>query len=130
MRKLTLLAGLILAVSTSAFAEEVKRVSPKERFQEFQENRFEAKKDHESASHQARIEILNHAENCIQNAPNPEAYRACEAKEREAREQLREQNQLRVEEHKEHMEQFKDAHPEAVEKMQNRRERVKERRSN
>ncbi len=52
---------------------------------------FNAFKQIESRSHQARIAILQEAEICIQQAQNREAYRACEEKERAGREALREE---------------------------------------
>lgn len=45
----------------------------------------------ESHSHQSRIRILEEADRCIQAANTTQAYRACERKEREARDQLREE---------------------------------------
>ena len=45
----------------------------------------------ESHSHHSRIRILREAEACIQAAKTPQAYRSCEQKEAQAREQLREE---------------------------------------
>jgi flagellar motility protein MotE (MotC chaperone) len=45
--------------------------------------------DIESYSHQERIKILQEADVCIHNAKTKEEYRACEEKEKQEREQLR-----------------------------------------
>jgi hypothetical protein len=45
--------------------------------------------DIESYSHQERIRILQEADTCIHNAKTREEYKACEEKERQAREQLK-----------------------------------------
>ncbi|MBX0311437.1 MAG: hypothetical protein JHC31_06625 [Sulfurihydrogenibium sp.] len=45
--------------------------------------------DIESYSHQERIKILQEADNCIHNAKTREEYKACEEKEKQEREQLR-----------------------------------------
>jgi hypothetical protein len=45
--------------------------------------------DIESYSHQERIKILQEADTCIHNAKTREEYRACEEKEKQEREQLR-----------------------------------------
>lgn len=50
---------------------------------------FEAYRDLESRSHQARIRILQEADACIRDAADREALRACETKERAARQALR-----------------------------------------
>jgi hypothetical protein len=45
--------------------------------------------DTESYSHQERIKILQEADTCIHNAKTREEYRACEEKEKQEREQLK-----------------------------------------
>jgi ABC-type glutathione transport system ATPase component len=45
--------------------------------------------DIESYSHQERIKILQEADTCIHNAKTKEEYKACEKKEKQEREQLR-----------------------------------------
>jgi hypothetical protein len=45
--------------------------------------------DIESYSHQERIRILQEADQCIHNAKTKEEYRACEEKEKQEREQLK-----------------------------------------
>jgi ribosomal protein L16 Arg81 hydroxylase len=45
--------------------------------------------DIESYSHQERIKILQEADTCIHNAKTREEYKACEQKEKQEREQLR-----------------------------------------
>jgi hypothetical protein len=45
--------------------------------------------DIESYSHQERIRILQEADTCIHNAKTKEEFRACEEKERQEREQLK-----------------------------------------
>jgi hypothetical protein len=45
--------------------------------------------DIESYSHQERVRILQEADACIHNAKTKEEYRACEEKEKQEREQLR-----------------------------------------
>jgi hypothetical protein len=45
--------------------------------------------DIESYSHQERIKILQEADACIHNAKTREEYKACEEKEKQEREQLR-----------------------------------------
>jgi hypothetical protein len=45
--------------------------------------------DIESYSHQERIKILQEADACIHNAKAREEYRACEEKEKQEREQLK-----------------------------------------
>jgi hypothetical protein len=45
--------------------------------------------DIESYSHQERIKILQEADTCIHNAKTKEEFRACEEKEKQEREQLR-----------------------------------------
>lgn len=52
-------------------------------------------KARESLSHRERIRILQEAEVCIQASQTLDAYRACEERERAARQALREQSQPR-----------------------------------
>lgn len=47
----------------------------------------------ESDSHQARIQILQQADACIQAAGTPQAYRACEQQEQAARQAYRDAHQ-------------------------------------
>jgi erythromycin esterase-like protein len=57
--------------------------------QELKNQELESIKNIESYSHQERIKILQEADTCIRNAKTMEEYRACEKKEKEEREQLR-----------------------------------------
>lgn len=52
---------------------------------------FERFKATESKSHRERIRILDEAERCLQSARDRHAYRACERRENEARQSLREE---------------------------------------
>ena len=54
-------------------------------------DRLAQKKATVSASHQARIAILQTADNCVKAATTPTAYRACEEQERNARQAHRAQ---------------------------------------
>lgn len=57
----------------------------------FAETRLDAKKEIESYSHHARIEILQIADQCIQKAETQEDYAECEKKEQQAREENKKQ---------------------------------------
>jgi hypothetical protein len=80
----TLLSLILLGLSGLASANEVP-ASPAP------QQMLDKRKAIESDSHRSRIRILQEAEGCIQAAKTPQDYRACEQKERQAREQLREE---------------------------------------
>jgi hypothetical protein len=63
----------------------------------FRSELFAEFKSIESMSHHERIRILQEAENCIQAAADREQYRACESREQEGRDRLREQVRARHE---------------------------------
>ncbi len=57
---------------------------------------FEERREIESISHRERIRILQEAEDCIREAGDFRAYRACERQEKQAREALRERLRPRL----------------------------------
>ncbi|MBI5936795.1 MAG: hypothetical protein HY850_02995 [Betaproteobacteria bacterium] len=83
----TLISLILIAVSGLATAEETPPAEGQPGWQQM----FDKLKAIESRSHHGRIRILQEAEDCIQAAKTPPAYRACEQKEAQAREQLREE---------------------------------------
>lgn len=79
-----ILVSLILAAASSlAIAGEAQPPTWQQMFEQL--------KSIESRSHLGRIQILQEAEACIQAATTPEAYRTCEQKEAQARQQLKEE---------------------------------------
>ena len=93
-----LLAGLCCSGMAAASAQEEpgseRTVAPLERPQLSKEQQlrlFELRRSMEQKSHQGRIAILQSAERCVSNANTPASFKACEAQERQARMDLREQ---------------------------------------
>ncbi|MBD3807074.1 hypothetical protein [Sulfuricurvum sp.] len=54
------------------------------------EQLFEKRKKIEEQSHNERIRILQEADSCIKSAKTPQEYKACEQKEQQSRQQLKE----------------------------------------
>lgn len=80
----TLLSLILLSLSGLASANEVPASNVPQPL-------LDKRKAIESHSHRSRIRILEEADRCIQAANTPQDYRACEQKERQARERLREE---------------------------------------
>jgi hypothetical protein len=85
---ITLLALGALAAQT-VMAED-RLPQPRGQFEEMRTRMFSEFKQIESTSHKERIAILQQAESCIQAATNRDQYRACEDREKVAREQSNE----------------------------------------
>jgi flagellar biosynthesis GTPase FlhF len=85
-----MIKSIVLSVSVLVaivFAEDA-GVKP---LQQEHQQLFEKRKALEEQSHNERIRILHEADNCVKGAKTPDEYRACEKKENESRQQLKEQ---------------------------------------
>lgn len=101
MKNLAFAAAVTALLSASAMAQYNSATH-----EQRQAQRLEQRKAEESASHQARIGILQTADNCVKGATTPTAYRACEQQERASRQafhsQQEAQHQQRRAEHEQH----------------------------
>lgn len=102
--KLALVAAAVLYVSP-VLAQDVRA------------EMFQHRKNMESQSHHARIDILKQAESCIQTAQTPQAYKACEQQEREARQSLRQGQQQQLQDR---IAKLEETHPKAAARMKAR----------
>ena len=76
--------------------------------QQFRQEMLEKRKSAEMASHQERIRILNEANNCVGAAKTPEAYKACEQKEKNDRQANREKDHAAKQQFREQMQQRRE----------------------
>ncbi len=84
--KTTVLIALLTLSATTSFANEQFGAN-RSRFDQARTQMFAEFKSIESTSHRERIRILQDADSCIQAASNRDQYRACEEREKSAREQ-------------------------------------------
>ncbi len=83
--KTTMLIALLTLSATTSFANEQPGAN-RGRFEQARTQMFAEFKAIESTSHKDRIRILQEADACIQAAANRDQYRACEEREKSARE--------------------------------------------
>lgn len=84
-----MIKSVVLSISlfmSIAYAEE----TPLRPLQQEHQKLFEKQKALEEVSHNERIRILQEADSCVKGAKTPSDYRACEKKEQDARQQLKE----------------------------------------
>jgi hypothetical protein len=86
--KLVLLSLALAGVSAHAVEGDPDREMFRSRIDGVRSELFAEFKAIESYSHHERIRILQEADRCIQAATNRDQYRACEQREKQAREEV------------------------------------------
>lgn len=121
MKTTFLIASLL--ISTLASSEDVASKPLKEQHQQL----FEKRKGLEEQSHNERIRILQEADSCIKNAKTSQEYKACEQKEQQVRQTLKEQQKPQHEALKKEREALREK---AIEKKEERLKLREERMKN